>query len=131
MRGTVGHGQAVIDIEGSADQVWAVIGDFGGIGDWMPGIESCRVVGENRILATMGMEITERLVSRDDSGRVLTYSITDGAPVENHQGIITVAADGSSSHVTWDVEADPDAMAGVLASIYQQALQALKAHIEA
>src|ERR1035441_4266229 len=44
----------------------------------MPGVESCRVEGEDRILVTMGMEITERLVSKDDAARVLTYSITNG-----------------------------------------------------
>jgi carbon monoxide dehydrogenase subunit G len=127
----VGHGQAAIDIDGSADAVWAVIGDFGGIGDWMPGIDSCRVDGDDRILEMMGMEITERLVSKDDSGRVLTYSITKGAPVESHQSIITITPTGATSHVTWDVDATPDEMSEVMATIYQQSLEALKSHVEA
>jgi carbon monoxide dehydrogenase subunit G len=125
----VAHGQAAIDIDASADDVWAVIGDFGGIGDWMPGIESCRVEGEDRILNTMGMEITERLVSKDDAGRVLTYSITNGAPVETHQGVITVTPTGATSQVTWDVDATPDEMAEVMTTIYQQSLEALKAKV--
>jgi mxaD protein len=127
----VGHGQAAIDIEASADDVWAVIGDFGGIGDWMPGIDSCRVEGDDRILAMMGMEITERLVSKDDAGRVLTYSITSGAPVESHQAVITVTPTGNTSHVTWDVDATPDEMTEVMATIYQQSLEALKTHVKA
>lgn len=126
----MGHGQAVIDIDAPADAVWAVIGDFGGIGDWMPGVESCRVEGEDRILATMGMEITERLVSKDDEGRVLTYSISSGAPVETHQAAITVHPAGETSKVTWDVDATPDEMAEVMASIYQQSLEALKKKVE-
>jgi carbon monoxide dehydrogenase subunit G len=126
----VGKGQAAIDIDGSADAVWAVVGDFGGIGDWMPGIESCRVEGEDRILVTMGMTITERLVSKDDDARILTYSVTDGAPVETHQGVITVTAAGAGSHVTWNVDATPDEMAELMAAIYQQALDALKSHVE-
>ncbi len=126
----MGKGQAAIDIASPADDVWAVIGDFGGIGDWMPGIESCRVEGEDRILEMTGMVITERLVSKDDSARVLTYSITDGVPVESHQGVITVRADGDSSHVTWDVDATPDEMADLMATLYQQALEALKARVE-
>jgi carbon monoxide dehydrogenase subunit G len=127
----VGQGQAAIDIDRSADEVWAVIGDFGGIGDWMPGIDSCRVEGEDRILEMMGMVITERLVSKDDGARVLTYSITEGAPVETHQGVITVTPTGPTSHVTWDVDATPDEMADVMATIYQQSLEALKKHVEA
>lgn len=126
----MGKGQAAIDIDGSADAVWAVIGDFGGIGGWMPGIESCRVEGEDRILVTMGMTITERLVSKDDDARILTYSITDGAPVETHQGVITVTSAGEGSHVTWNVDATPDEMAELMAAIYQQALEALKRHVE-
>jgi mxaD protein len=123
-------GQAAIDIKGSPDEVWVVVGDFGGIGGWMPGMDSCKVVGEDRILETMGMTITERLVSKDDGGRALTYAIVDGAPVESHQAVITVSPAGDASRVTWDVEAKPDEMAALVATIYQQALEALKTHIE-
>ena len=127
----MGHGQAAIDIDASADAVWAMVGDFGGIGDWMPGIDSCRVEGDDRILEMMGMEITERLVSKDDAGRVLTYSITNGAPVETHQAVIAVTPTGSTSHVTWDIDATPDEMTDVMATIYQQSLEALKTRVEA
>jgi carbon monoxide dehydrogenase subunit G len=126
----MGKGRAEIDIDGSADAAWAVIGDFGGIGDWMPGIDSCRVEGDDRILEMMGMTITEHLVSRDDAGRALTYAIADGAPVESHEAVITVTPTGATSHVTWDVEATPDEMADLMATIYQQSLEALKAHVE-
>jgi carbon monoxide dehydrogenase subunit G len=126
----MGTGTAVIDIDRSPEDVWAVIGDFGGIGGWMPGIESCRVEGENRILDTMGMTITERLVSKDDAARAITYTIADGAPVEHHQAVITVHPEGGNSRVTWDVEATPDEMADLMVTIYQQALEALKTHFE-
>ena len=126
----MGKGQASIDIDASADAVWALVGDFGGIGGWMPGIESCRVEGDDRILDTMGMTITERLVARDDAARALTYSIKDGAPVETHQAVITVTPVGDTSHVTWDVEATPDEMADLMTTIYQQSLDAVKAHVE-
>ena len=122
--------QAAIDIKRSPDEVWATIGDFGGIADWMPGIESCRVEGENRILAMTGMEITERLVSNSDDAHTQTYCIVSGVPVESHQATITVTADGAGSRVTWDVEAQPDEMTGVMQGIYQQTLDALKAKLE-
>lgn len=126
----MGKGQAAIDIDAPADKVWAVIGDFGGIADWMPGVESCRLEGDNRILDTMGMTITERLVGKDDAARILTYSIVDGAPVETHQGVITVVALGDNSHVTWNVDATPDEMAELMTTVYQGALEALKVHVE-
>jgi mxaD protein len=126
----MGTGRAEIDIDGSPQKVWALVSDFGGIGSWMPGIDSCRVEGEDRILQTMGMTITEHLVSKDDAGRALAYSITDGAPVETHEAVITVTASGTGAHVTWEVEAAPDEMADLMGTVYQQALEALKKHVE-
>ena len=126
----MGSGQAAIDIDASADRVWAVVGDFGGIASWMPGIESCRVEGEDRVIEMMGMTITERLVASDDAGRSLTYSIASGAPVESHEAVITVSPTGDTARVTWDVDATPDEMADLMATLYQQALEALKAHVE-
>lgn len=122
---------ARIDIDASPDAVWAVVGDFGGIDGWMAGVDRCDVDGDVRTVHTMGMEIKETLVARDDATRSITYSITEGAPAESHEATITVAdgADGGS-HVTWDVSVAPDEMAELFAGIYQGALDALKGHVE-
>ncbi|MHB8328421.1 MAG: SRPBCC family protein [Acidimicrobiales bacterium] len=125
----MGEARAEIEIAASADTVWAVAGDFGGLGEWMPGIESCRVDGDDRILGLMGMEVTERLERRDEAERVLVYRIVGGVPVGNHCATITVNPHGEGSRVTWDVEVEPDDMTGMLQGMYQQALQALKAHV--
>ena len=121
---------AEIDVDGTPEDVWALIGDFGGIAGWMPGMESCRVEGENRILETMGMTITEKLLARDDAAKAITYAIVDGVPVESHQATITVSASGAGSHVTWVVDAAPDEMADLMQGVYQGSLEAVKAHFE-
>ena len=121
---------AEIDIDGTPEDVWALVGDFGGIAGWMPGMESCRVEGENRILETMGMTITEKLLARDDATKAITYSIVDGVPVESHQATITVTAAGSGSHVSWVVDAAPDDMADLMQGVYQSSLESVKAHVE-
>jgi uncharacterized membrane protein len=126
----MGSGTAEIDIDKPAAEVWAIVADFGGIQTWMPGIDSCRVEGENRVIETMGMTITERLISTDDPGRSLTYAIAEGAPVEHHEAVITVVPTEETSHVTWAVEATPDEMADLMVSVYQGALEGLKAHLE-
>jgi carbon monoxide dehydrogenase subunit G len=123
-------GTAEIDINRPADDVWAVVGDFGGIGEWMPGIDSCRVEGDNRILETMGMTITEALVARDDAARSLTYSIVGGVPIESHRAVITVTPTGDTSHVTWEVDARPDEMASFMTTTYQGSLDELKKRVE-
>jgi carbon monoxide dehydrogenase subunit G len=127
--GAMAHERVEIGLRASPGAVWALIGDFGGIGKWMPGIESCVVDGEDRILKTMGIEITERLERRDEEERTLTYRIVGGAPVANHEATIAVLGDGEGSRVTWDVEIEPDEMAPVFRDIYQQALTALQEQV--
>jgi mxaD protein len=125
----MGKAEVDIDINGKPDEVWAVIGDFGGLGTWMPGVDSCRLEGDDRILGMMGMEITEHMVRKDDDARQLVYGIVSGAPVERHEATITVHPNGDGCRVTWAVDTD-DAMTEMMGQMYQQALVALKEHVE-
>ena len=122
-----------VDIDRSADAVWAVTGDFGGLAGWMPGIETCTLEDDVRTITMGGMAIGERLVSRDDATRTLVYSIASGpAPVDKHEATIVVTPTGdASSHVTWTVDVEPDSMLDLFKGIYQQSLDALKVHCEA
>jgi len=56
------HSEATV--EASADEVWAVLSDFGSYGEWNPGMES--VQGE----ATVGTRLTIRFAL--NGGRVMT-----------------------------------------------------------
>ncbi|HUY23118.1 MAG TPA: SRPBCC family protein [Acidimicrobiales bacterium] len=127
----MGKARAEIDIDRPADAVWAVVGDFGGIAGWMPGVESCQLDGDDRVIKMMGMEVIERLERRDDDDRVLVYGIAGGVPVGNHRATIAVSGAGATSHVTWDVEVEPDEMTDMMHQVYQQSLQALKDHLSA
>jgi mxaD protein len=122
----MGKGRAEVQIDKDPEKVWDVVGDFGGLSSWMPGVESCALVGDDRILKMMGLEITERLESRDDDERVLVYAIVGGVPVINHKATITVADRGGGSYVTWDVDIEPDEMTDIMVQTYQGALDALK-----
>jgi carbon monoxide dehydrogenase subunit G len=110
----------------SADQAWALVGDFQGIGQWFPGIDSVRSEGDDRVLSMFGMEIRERLLERDDTARAITYAIVDGVPVEHHQATVSVTPTDGGSTITWAFEAEPDSMVGLLADSYKAALAALK-----
>jgi carbon monoxide dehydrogenase subunit G len=125
----MGQAEVDINIKKSPDDVWAVVGDFGALDKWLPGVETCRAEGEDRHLAMMGMEITERLVRKDDAARQIVYGIVAGVPVERHEATITVHPDGDGSRVTWHVDTD-DAMTDMMSQIYQQGLVALKEHVE-
>jgi len=126
----MGEARAEITIDRSADDVWEKIGNFGDL-SWMPGIESCELDGDDRILGMFGMRIVERQLARDEEERSLTYGIVDGdMKPEVHRATITVMPAGSGSFVTWDVETD-DAMVEVMQGAYTGALTALKEQLEA
>ena len=125
----MGEARAEITIDRPADDVWAVIGNFGEL-TWMPGVETCELQGDERILGMFGMRVVERQFSRDDEARTLTYGIVDGdVKPEVHRATITVMPAGSGSFVTWDVETD-DAMVEVMQGAYTGALAALKEQLE-
>jgi hypothetical protein len=125
----MGEARAEITIDRSADDVWAVIGNFGEL-TWMPGVETCELDGDDRILGMFGMRIVERQLARDDEDRTLTYGIVDGdMKPEVHRATITVMPAGSGSFVTWDVETD-DNMVEVMQGAYTGALGALKERLE-
>jgi mxaD protein len=126
----MGSARADIDIDRQPDDVWAVVGDFGGITSWMPGVESCVVTGEDRVIKMMGIEVTEALRRRDDTERAIEYGVVGGVPLANHRAVITVAPGAAGSRVTWDVEVEPDEMTDMFRDVYQQSLEALKKHLE-
>lgn len=123
---------ASIDIDAAPDDVWALIGTFGGLDTWMAGVDSCQVDGDIRTIETMGMTIQEKLVARDAEARTITYSIVgEGAPVESHEATISVMEkpDGGT-HVTWAVGVVPADANPMFRDIYQGALDHLKTHLE-
>ena len=121
--------RAEITIDRPADDVWAKIGNFGEM-TWMPGVETCELDGDDRILGMLGMRIVERQLARDDEARTLTYGIVEGdMKPEAHEATITVMPAGSGSFVTWDVTTD-DALVEVMQGAYTGALAALKEQME-
>jgi mxaD protein len=116
------EGAVDVTVDAAPDAVWKMVGDFGGIGEFFPGIESFRLEGDDRVIGMFGMEIRERLLSRDDATRTLTYSVIDGVPIESHTATITVAAEGDGSKVTWAYDVKPDEMAPIFGDTYKSAL---------
>jgi carbon monoxide dehydrogenase subunit G len=124
--------------ESSADAVWKLLGDFGGIADWMPGIESCEVSGEGvgavrKIAMPGGANVEETLEAHDEGARSLSYSIGEGPlPVQDYLATITVNEEGSGCSVDWTAkfglpEGIPDEpILQALEAAYGGALVALK-----
>jgi hypothetical protein len=105
--------------------VWEKVGDFGGLGEFFPGIESFRLEGDDRVIGMFGMEIRERLLGKDDAARTLTYSVIDGVPIDSHTATITVEEEDGGSRVIWAYNVSPDEMAPIFGDTYKAALASL------
>ena len=97
----------------------------------MPGVDSCELDGDIRVLQTMGIEIHEQLMEHDDDLRRIAYSVVKSPmPMEHHLATISVTEDGDGSLLTWAYEVRPDDLAAAFGPIYDGSAQAVKAKLE-
>ncbi len=121
------EGAVDVTIDAAPDAVWAKVGDFGALEEIFPGIQAFRLEGDERVIGMGGgMEIRERLLSRDEATRTLTYSVIAGVPLERHEATITVEPSGNGSKVTWAYEVEPAEMATLMGDSYKGALGSLQ-----
>ncbi len=126
-----------VDFTQSAQEVWAKIGDFTGIGEWFPGIEGCRSLdgGKRRHISLGdGKSVIEDEISRDEAAMTLSYRVIEASmPFEDYVSSISVAAKGSGCRVRWSGDftpvGDEEKVASLVRRIYQVALDGLAAHL--
>jgi hypothetical protein len=116
--------------------VWAKIGDFCAIQQWLPGIVNCDrdVVGPD----------TYRTLHISDDSRVMdhlleatpqsyTYEMVDSRlPVTNFRSTFAVKADGDGTMITWDATFDarvlsPEKALAAIQGIYEEGLNSIAA----
>jgi carbon monoxide dehydrogenase subunit G len=120
------EGSVDVTVDQAPEEVWEKVGDFEGIANFFPGIESFRMEGDDRVIGMFGMEIREHLVSRDEAHRTITYSVVEGVPVDSHRATISVEPAGGGSKVTWAYAVTPDEMAPIFGDTYKSALTSLQ-----
>ena len=88
------------------DEVWALVGDTGGVHRWIPGIASSSVEGGIRTaIFDDGSPAHERIVEHDDKRRTYTYTYLDGPiPLDAYESTITVGPelDGDGALLVWN-----------------------------
>ena len=104
-------------VSASADQVWQILGDFGGIDKWSDPrfIKSCECDGNSAgairtITLADGAVIRERLEAIDAGSRRFTYSILGECPlpVKDYVATAKVTETGSGScQVDWQSTFEP------------------------
>lgn len=103
-------------IAADAVTVWDVVRRPESIPQWFPGIVSCTVEGNLRVITTAtGLEIPEEILSNDDALRHFAYRIT-AAPYTFHLGVIDVIEIApNDSLCVYSTTALPDTLALLIA----------------
>jgi Polyketide cyclase / dehydrase and lipid transport len=128
-RGSVRHHVRVAD---SADSVWDVVGDPTRLHDWFPGIESCTVDGDRRIVTTdAGLPMPEQLLTVDPVLRRFQYRITAPLFAEHLGTIDVIDMDDGTCLVIYSTDAEPAALALVIGGAARAALAGLPAVLAA
>jgi hypothetical protein len=125
-------------IGASADRVWDLVRDFGGIQRYASGIESVSVQGEGvgavrTLTMPGGVSLQERLEGLDDASRTLRYAIvgTHPLPFEGYLATVRLSEDGDGCQIEWSSQFEPRAGAegqapGIVEGIYRAGIAGLK-----
>jgi hypothetical protein len=100
-----------IVINASPESVWDAVADWGALHERLaPGfVTDCHVEDRDRVVTFFnGAVVRERIISCDDTGRRLAWSIVDG-PYAHHNGSSEVVADGPGrARFIWTTDLLPD-----------------------
>jgi hypothetical protein len=126
-------------IPASVGEVWAVVGDFGGIAGWVPALAKSELapgatgsqVGDVRSCTIDGgPDLVESQTARSDADYTYTYDITENPlPMNNYVSTIRLRVHGEHTMMEWTASFDPTGpeheVTGMVKGLYQSALDNL------
>jgi hypothetical protein len=128
------------EIEASADTVWELVRDFGGIMKWSAGaVQAVSVEGEGigairTLTVTGGVSLQEKLEARDEAQRSFSYSFAGKVllPVDRYYATLTVVPiDEGRCRVEWGSTFEPNGATeeqaiAMLEGIYKNGIGGIK-----
>ena len=130
-----------VDVNGTPDAVWSMIGPFCAIKDWLPPVGTCTMdaaTPPTRTLVTKDGKATfvELQTARDDAKHLYSYTfVSTPLPVTHYTATIKVTAKSEGvSTVTWSGAYTPNpgkekAANDTLADIYKSGLDTIKTRL--
>ncbi|MBC5783583.1 SRPBCC family protein [Ramlibacter sp. USB13] len=118
------------EVPASAEAVWAVVREFGGLVRLAPGFVGACAVEEGGAVRLVtfanGMQVRERLVTLDDAMRRLAYT-AEGGRASHYNGVVHVQplAD-DRCRFEWTVDLLPDALAVPIGQMMAQGSEAMR-----
>ncbi len=127
-----------IEIHASPEDVWALAGDPGRIGEWVPALTGSSMENDYRACTTAdGAEIVERLLEHSEEGHYYVYEITSSPlPLRSYRSQLAVDDHGDHSHVIWEAQFEAESpelepeLARKFSEIYREGLATLRERLE-
>jgi carbon monoxide dehydrogenase subunit G len=118
------------EVPASADAVWEVVRDFANVQRLAPGfVTSCTPEeggAVRRLTFFNGLQVGERLVTRDDAGKRLVYTVSGGR-TEHYNGAVQVFALGPDRcRFVWTTDLLPDALQPAMEQMMARGAEAMR-----
>lgn len=124
------------ELGAGVDEVWKLVGDFGGLIEAMglPVTVEGEGIGQIRKIAMGPDPVVERLEERDEQAKRVTYTILSGPlPVANYSSTMQLSPAGDGrTRIEWSGNFDPapgsteEEAKGVMAGVYQGGIKAMQ-----
>jgi carbon monoxide dehydrogenase subunit G len=120
-----------VEIAVPADAAWAVVGRPELVHHWFPGMATCTVEGDQRVITLRtGIPLVEQILTNDPIQRRFQYTLVGGL-FQEHLGTVDVIELGPDRClVTYQSDLRPAAMALVLGGATDGALRELRRQLE-
>ena len=98
-----------MDVAAPPDEVWALVGDPGRIGEWFAPVTACEMDGDRRTVTMGNGAVLVERVEQDDA-RAYSYSVLSGIPgLTSHRATLRVVEAPGGSRVLWRQTATSEA----------------------
>jgi len=124
------------DVAAPPAAAWSAVREFGALHTRLvPGfVKACTLEQDGTVrLVTFasGMQVRERLVTRDDSGQRLVYTMEGGRATHYNAVVEVQDGAGGGSRMTWTVDLLPDMIAPAVEAMMDAGVQAMQAALRA
>ena len=114
----------------SADEVWSVIGVLDRV-DWVPGIASAEMRGDERHMRMDGQaadqQLVEKIYRHDPVAREIEYGVVQSAVgITHHRAHIKLEGSSTGCTLHWRLEIEPDAFKSVVGGMMRASADGIR-----
>ena len=123
-----------VSLASSVDEVWAVVGDFGGLDQWHPMVPNCRMDadGVSRIITAPGVRVVEVLDPEASTEHCQVYTVEKSPmPIRDYRATLSITATEGGCVLTYSSQFMPNRVpesvaVGMLRGFFVAGFAALK-----